>query len=260
MRALPPAIRTWTTKHSVGICGVGRFMKDWNLEPTDECPLCGMREDHLHVPRCPDPRAAAEWSHQVALLVVWLKTSGSSHTMIEAIQHLLKSIRQPNLPAHQSPSTSIQRAWESQSKIGSQAFLEGRLSRLWIPVHQEYLAFIKSNRSARLWGSRLSQHLIHLGHNMWLHRNSVKQSDDSIGRQRLRRQVDSGILAEFEMGPAGLPANIKPKLPGTVDRVLRKPLDEKTTWLELVSRERRAQRRAIARQVRLMRNFFTPPS
>ena len=69
-----------------------------------------------------------------------------------------------------------------------------------------------------------------------------------------------GILAEFEMGQAGLPPNIKPKLAGTVDRVLRKPLDDKVVWLKLVSSERRAKRRAVTRQIRLMRNFFKPPT
>src|SRR5210317_979062 len=260
MRALTPPIQKWVTKHSVGICGVGRFMKDWKLEPTDECPLCGEREDHLHVPRCPDSRAEAEWNRRVADLKGWLQKNGTSHATSEAILHTVRGIRNPTLPPHRSPSPAVQRAWDSQQKIGQQGFLEGRLSHQWIRVHKGFLAQTKSRRSATLWGSRLAQQLIHIGHAMWLHRNSIKQSDDSVQRQRLQRQIDAGILAEFEMGTDGLSRLIQPKLSGSVERVLRKPLDDKVSWLKLVSGDRRAQRRAVASQVRMMRQFLISPA
>src|SRR5210317_2402329 len=71
-RCMPPHLQTWITKHSVGICLVGKFMTIWQLESTDECPLCGLPEDHLHVPRCADPRVQEEWDHQMKGFSSWL--------------------------------------------------------------------------------------------------------------------------------------------------------------------------------------------
>ena len=58
MHSLQAGIQRWTTKHTVGMCGVGKFMELWGKEDTAACPICGEFEDHLHVPRCPSPLAS----------------------------------------------------------------------------------------------------------------------------------------------------------------------------------------------------------
>ena len=42
MRNLPPKLQRWTTKHSVGMCGVGKFLKIWGDENHSGCPLCAV--------------------------------------------------------------------------------------------------------------------------------------------------------------------------------------------------------------------------
>jgi hypothetical protein len=232
MKSLPQYLQRWISKHSVGICGVGRFMKEWKFESTDECPLCGNPEDHHHVPRCLDSRAQEEWQHQVSSLSTWLLMQKTSPAIQQAVLHLLSGIRQVISPLVTS-SRNIQAAMASQIIIGCQGLLEGRL-----------------------WASRLTKQLILLGYNMWLHRNSIKHSDESVQSRALLRQVDAGILSEFAMGTEGLPREIKPKLKGSVHRVLRKPLQAKQEWLKSVSAARKQQRRALAAQVRCMHSFL----
>jgi hypothetical protein len=64
-----PGLRRWVTKHTVGMCAVGKFRKIWGHAPTDECPRCGRLEDTLHVTRCPSPGAREEWAEQMSKLL-----------------------------------------------------------------------------------------------------------------------------------------------------------------------------------------------
>jgi hypothetical protein len=61
-----PSLCRWVTKHTVGMCAVGKFHKIWGHAPTDECPRCGRPEDTLHVTRCPSLGACEEWAEQMS--------------------------------------------------------------------------------------------------------------------------------------------------------------------------------------------------
>ncbi len=41
--------RVFVSKHTCGMCGVGKFMKRWKLRKTSDCPRCGEHEDAQHV-------------------------------------------------------------------------------------------------------------------------------------------------------------------------------------------------------------------
>ena len=150
-------------------------------------------------------------------------------------------------------------AFRSQRCIGCQGLLEGRLSSKWIPLQQSYLRSLHSRRSASLWASRMSQQLIQIGFSMWEHRNSIKHSDLSLQAQARIRQVDAAIHSQFDMGAADLPQDIRPLLSGDRRRVLRKSLADKEVWLDLLRSERRAQRRSLRSQRRILRAFLQRP-
>jgi hypothetical protein len=41
LKEIPRQRRVFISKHSVGMCGVGKFMKRWKEWDTDACPRCG---------------------------------------------------------------------------------------------------------------------------------------------------------------------------------------------------------------------------
>ena len=47
----------WVSKHTTGMCGVGKFLKLWKQQSHDKCPRCGQVEDAKHVWTCPDAGA-----------------------------------------------------------------------------------------------------------------------------------------------------------------------------------------------------------
>ena len=261
MHALPPFLQRWITKHSVGICGVGRFLKDWGHEDTAECPCCGQKdvvEDHLHIPRCTSPNVQAEWDLRIRELTCWLDLQLTHPGVKQMLLHILHLVRDPRAPAPH-PTAPLQRALHSQLLIGSQGLLDGRLSHHWVTLQQEYYRFVGSRRSSHLWASRLSQQLIMIGHHLWSHRNSVKHSGESIQARRQHQHLNERIHTEFEMGTKDLPTNLHPMVKGSVRKVLRKPLEAKEDWLDIVSTARSSHRRELTAQRRSLRSIFQPP-
>jgi len=103
MRNLSPKLQRCTTKHSVGMCGVGKFLEIWSDEDPG-CPLCGEHEDHLHVPRCNQKSYSRDFQGD-------------------------PSAPSPR-PRSWFCSPAVTAAFRSRRCIGCQGLLEGRLSMI----------------------------------------------------------------------------------------------------------------------------------
>ncbi|CAJ1970317.1 unnamed protein product [Cylindrotheca closterium] len=164
----------------------------------------------------------------------------------------------PSLPSIRVVPGRLRSAFRSQQCIGYQGLLEGRLSRQWAPLQEEYLQSRRSQRSPTLWASRLSHQLILLGFQLWEHRNLVQHSEDNVQLQERSQQVNDGIHNQFDMGPTDLPKVVQRMLSVKRRTVLHKPLVDREEWLKLVRMERTAYRRALAPQRRILHRFFHP--
>ncbi len=65
MKGIKRGRRVFVTKHVVGMCGVGKFMKRWRQWDTDQCPRCGDSEDAQHVWICKAASANDIWSKAI---------------------------------------------------------------------------------------------------------------------------------------------------------------------------------------------------
>ncbi|CAJ1937063.1 unnamed protein product [Cylindrotheca closterium] len=258
MRSLPAGVQRWTTKHVMGMCGVGKFKVRWGSETSAACPCCGEFEDHLHVPRCRAPSASAAWDRLTLALAQWLDTQVTDPAIKHSILLLLQGVRDPSLPSLRVVPDRLHRAFRSQQRIGYQGLVEGRLSRLWAPVQEEYLQSKGSQRSPSLWVSRLSHQLLLLGFQIWEHRNSVQHSEDNVQLHERSPQVNNGIHSQFDIGSTDLPKVVQRLLSVKRRTVLNKPLVDREEWLKLVKMERTAYRRALAPQRRILYRFFHP--
>ena len=66
MAMSPPGLQRWVSKHTTGMCAVGKFRKIWGQAPSDECPRCGKPEDALHVHRCSSQVATEAWTQRLS--------------------------------------------------------------------------------------------------------------------------------------------------------------------------------------------------
>lgn len=80
--------RVFSSKHTSGICGVGKFMQRWKLQKDNLCPRCGELEDAPHVWVCQGSGATEIWDKSLDKLEDWLKTVNTNpdiqHTIISS--------------------------------------------------------------------------------------------------------------------------------------------------------------------------------
>jgi hypothetical protein len=62
LHKMPLSKRLFCSKHTSGMCGVGKFQKIWRMRETDACPHCGLFEDAPHVWTCAASAVADVWS------------------------------------------------------------------------------------------------------------------------------------------------------------------------------------------------------
>ena len=222
-------IQRWCSKHTAGMCAVGKVLLDRKQADNDHCPLCGKSEDHRHVPRCGDKRACKEWNSRVDEFIQWSTNFGTAPEINIAFKHCLRQIREPahqwapeEIPGQVIPHHLIHQAYGLQSMIGPQGFLEGLLSCKWANAQERYFAFKGSRRSGRKWASQVAHQLIKIGFHMWEHRNQVFHSDESIGNKRLGEKIDMEIRQQFSTDPSNLSAAARYDLRNSIGRILKR--------------------------------------
>ena len=91
LRGLPRGQRRWATKHTVGICSVGRSMllrKMWNHS---RCPRCSTDEETTeHVLRCPNKGARLTWAESIQSLDKFMQKA-QTDPLLRA--HLIRKLK-----------------------------------------------------------------------------------------------------------------------------------------------------------------------
>ena len=64
--------RTFITKHSSGMCRVGKFMHRWKKRDTPTCPRCDAFEDAQHVWLCKGHNSKEVWDMSLDSLRTWM--------------------------------------------------------------------------------------------------------------------------------------------------------------------------------------------
>ncbi|CAJ1964441.1 unnamed protein product, partial [Cylindrotheca closterium] len=234
----------------------------------NRCPLCGLEEDHLHVPRCPSDRAKTQWQLLLQELQEWFQSNTTATPIAQFLGALLRTIRTPsNPPQTQTPwyrlhgisSSALTQVCEAQLRLGPQCLLEGLLAHGWADLQEQFYRSRGSRRSGNLWAANLSQQLILIGKGMWKHRNDVFHSDNNIVNQQRATALNRRIHDEFDMGPRNLPRNLRPAIRRSrlVD-VLRLHLADKEEWVLVISKARRKIRRSLAGRRQLMWELTHP--
>jgi hypothetical protein len=60
--------RLFCSKHTAGMCGIGKFQKIWKTKEAAACPHCGQFEESLHVWKCSLPQVTDVWNNSLTTL------------------------------------------------------------------------------------------------------------------------------------------------------------------------------------------------
>jgi hypothetical protein len=86
---MPLPRRLFVSKHTSGMCGVGKFKKKWKLRETNACPRCGQYEDSLHVWKCNAEAVTDVWEHSLTNLRTSLRKLDTDPDLTDLIINYL---------------------------------------------------------------------------------------------------------------------------------------------------------------------------
>ncbi len=258
MTEVPDQLSKWVTKHTVGMCSVGKFRKIWGWDDTNSCPRCGQEEDHRHVVTCTHDSASEAWKQILSEFDSWLLSSGTDPTLHRLLLKELSTFRGV-AGRHLSLPTAHALALRDQRSIDPYGLPDGLISSKWTPIQARHYQSTGSRRSAPKWAASLVKELWLIGFKMWEHRNTVKFSDESFANRRLSRQVNGRIRRALQNAREELPRNLHPLLLPLND-LLAKSLHDREAWLTRVLLEKKAHTRHLARRRNMMREFFSLPN
>ena len=202
------AERRRTVKFASGNMGVGVKLLEWGFDDNDLCPLCGMpQEDNLHVLKCPDSRAAAQWSISVQELQITCERLDTNPGITRVIVAGVRSIRRPHTSLD-SINLPIKQAIQEQTNIGWFQLCCGFHSRRWLALQERYIHSLpveKHPSYLRRWVKSLALKLMQVAWDMWRHRNGVKHGTGLTPAQKAREQRIDDLLAEqYRLGTDSL--------------------------------------------------------
>jgi hypothetical protein len=221
----------WLSKFVSGICGVGIMLQMWKYQEHNTCPRCGHpREDVQHTVTCGEYSATQTWEDSVEELARWMTENDAAPNMKEAIITGLRAWR-TNSPMTIQHDGSIEVAMAQQARIGWYNFLNGFIARQWRLIQRQHLLDIGSQKSARLWMTRLQHHIWEMAWKMWQHRNEYLHKDGSTIHFQENAAVDDEIRREYSMSVAGLPTCYNHLFTTNLIRLLRSPISIRRDWL-----------------------------
>ena len=237
--------RRWKVKHTMGICGVGRWMRRWRQWTHEACPRCGVTEDAPHVVRCPGFDAA--WSKELDKLSEWVGSAEGAPGVADAISASLSAWREGRQVdvGEGRFSRQVRRALDAQGRIGWGPFAEGFVAMEWRLVQERHFTRIGSRRSGLVWVSSLIERLWNLVFAAWDDRNVALHRGPLVRQFRQQRQdIDAAIRSQWIAGRAELPPRYRRWFQDTLQDLLSRHWKYKVAWLRnVVAARDRAQRR-----------------
>ena len=244
MREMPPNMKRFIPKWTTSQIAVGITMRKRNDRHKQKCPRCNyFREDTLHVLKCWDKTAIAEWTKLVNELERWLTEMLTEPALAYSLLQVLRrwQIRTHSedfIPPQLSPH--LYPAFASQARLGWRQFLEGFISIEWSRVQATYYASIGSQRTGQRWATNLSKELWKLVHGMWLHRNHALHETPAIDFLSGSDQLREAILRECRIGLDTLPPVYSPYFQTTPDILFKQPIQGQRSWFSIIRSAREA--------------------
>jgi hypothetical protein len=188
--------RVFVSKHTAGMCGVGKFMVRWKQWETNQCPRCGLPEDASHVWLCRDPGAQEVWSKALASLELSLRKWDMDPTILHVIMTYLKGW-QSNEQVLYQPPRFLEDVFNEQCRIGWRRFFEGWLSTSWEALQQQFNTVTKSNRTGKRWVSALIQKIWDIAWDLWEHRNGILHEKENVVTRTMELHLNQRVMRVF---------------------------------------------------------------
>ncbi len=223
--------RIFISKHTVGMCGVGKFMHLWKERDSPSCPRCGQFEDAAHVWVCSGCNSSDIWNNSLKQLDTWMTSVSTDPEIQDTILHYLKEWRNGGTTALEDTPNLISMV-QTQFERGWQSFFEGWIPTGWEEAQQAYYAFVNSNRTGRRWTICLILKLWDIAWDLWEHRNGVLHEQNNVLTSSEIRQLNQKVRSIYgQIQQAFLSPHDKYLLNLPLESLISKDYIYKKTWL-----------------------------
>jgi hypothetical protein len=235
LNKMPIVRRHFCSKHTSGMCGMGKFQKIWKLRESDACPYCGLKEDSLHVWLCKHPSVVTLWEQSLQKLNTFLRKLDTYPNLTSAILYYLQTWRADSLLQPLQNDTTVY-LLGLQDSIGSRQFFEGWLHSEWELLQEKYYKEINSRCSAKRWTIAVITRMWEIAWDIWEYRNEVLHKENNYSTTEDAEAIDLRVKTLWDtlyitgLLPKDLHlANI------TLTRLLQFPKHQKKEWLHQAS-------------------------
>ncbi len=236
MKSLPRSRRVFVTKHTAGMCGVGKFMKRWKEWEEDSCPRCGLPEDAQHVWRCKGTGTEEVWNKALLELEHLLHRLDTDPTMSHIILTYLRGWWSGIGIEYEAPR-AFQALIQAQAVVGWGRFFEGWLVKAWAERQQRYYNIIKSTRTGRRWAMAIILKLWNTAWDMWEHRNEILHKKENFITQAMTSQLHARVSRVYQnLTSRTLRHNDRHLVHLSLYKLLRRDTNYTTTWLSVAER------------------------
>jgi hypothetical protein len=229
--------KLWIPKWLTSWVPIGKKLKQWKIQTTDECPGCGEPEHHRHhVLRCKKPETIAQWDASLQKLSRWMLRNHTQpdlhHGIIEGLTAWHDQQEEPITITSTWPG--VEQTFSDQANLGWHRFVDGFLTDSWISTQQSYLTFISKKTTGKRWTSRLITQLWEVAWDMWSHRKKILDTPESQSLLALMNELDLQIQSRFnKFHDRPIPA-MQRWFNQPMHIVALETVDFKQQWIELV--------------------------
>jgi hypothetical protein len=151
---MPLTKRFFCSKHTVGMCGVGKFQQIWKKRESAACPHCGQFEVALHIWKCSADSVTEVWKNSLKNLESYMRTLDTDPILLKIILDYLNTWRNGELLIPLADH-KYKMLIELQETIGARQFFEGWTHHEWEKLQEQYYSGIKSRRRSKRWATAL---------------------------------------------------------------------------------------------------------
>ncbi len=255
MQSTKRSTRVFVSKHTVGMCGVWKFMHLWKQKSSAACPRCGEFEDASHVWKCKGAKADEVWRKALDDLEAWMESVQTDTDIQEAIINKLECWRSGTEVTYTCPF-QLQPALQQQDDIGWGNFLEGWASFEWALIQQDYYDLLQSRRSGLRWLSSLIKKLCQVAWDLWEHRNGILHEQENCVSLETLSNINKRIrILHSSLISHRLPLGDRYLVDLPLQKLLAKDSTYKKAWIANADSCVTVNRKAISRSRRSLRGM-----
>ena len=203
--------KTWLSKQVSGFCGTRGMVCHYSkgTEPDKSCPNCGIKETSSHLCACMNPDRTRLLEENVKDLEAWLFSNHNTEPQLaRMIPSYILGQGKVKFQKLGSMSPQVLKLAKSQDVIGWKNFMEGRISKYFGKVQEEFLKSSDSLLNGQDWVKLLISKILRMTHSQWIYRNiTLHDSQGGVMRTREMEKMREEAIAFSQTDPL----NLKPE-------------------------------------------------